>query len=181
MYQIVGYSQKKERSKRDFYPTPPEVTEALVHFLGLKNLTIWEPACGQKDMAQVLRDAGNAVIATDIQSGVDFLTCQPMECDWIITNPPFKLADQFITRCAETGKPFALLLKSQYWHAKRRRELFDIYTPSFVLPLMWRPDFLFKEQRKNKAPMMDVIWNVWMPPYKGNTIYRPLGRPIKED
>lgn len=183
MYQIIGFSKGKERSQRDFYPTPPEVTEALVHFLGLKNLTIWEPACGENDMAQVLRDAGNEVIATDIQSGVDFLTCQPMECDWIITNPPFKLADQFITRCAEIRKPFALLLKSQYWHAGKRYELFRKHIPSFVLPLTWRPDFLFKnareygQPRRSAAPLMDVIWCAWNPPYVGPALYHPLQKP----
>lgn len=40
--------------------------------------------------------------------------------DWIITNPPFSLAEAFIRRAAELGKPFAFLLKSQYWNATCR-------------------------------------------------------------
>ena len=35
------------------------------------------------------------VTGTDIQAGDDFLTIPLMGCDWIITNPPFRLAEQF--------------------------------------------------------------------------------------
>src|SRR5690606_41708421 len=40
---------------------------------------------------------------------------------WIITNPPFKDSVAFINRAIQIGKPFAYLLKSQYWHARNKR------------------------------------------------------------
>ena len=77
--------------------------------------------------------------------------------DWIITNPPFSLAEKFIERAWEFKKPFALLLKSQYWHAARRYDLFERCTPSAIFPLTWRPDFL----GEGGSPLMDVMWVVW--------------------
>ena len=175
---MIGGNPDTTRSSTDFYPTPAEVTKALLAFLEIqKPALILEPACGQGDMVNVMREAGYSVYATDLIYGHDFLTDPLRECDWIITNPPFSVSDKFIKRCAAHGKPFALLLKSQYWHAKKRIELFQEITPKYVLPLTWRPDFLFKKHVKRRAPLMDVMWCVWEPPYNQNSIYKPLARP----
>ncbi len=174
--QMIGGNPTTKRSETDFYPTPKEVTDALLRHLDLpESAVIWEPACGEMDMVSAMQSAGHTVIATDVSYGQDFLTEPLHECDWIITNPPFSISDKFIERCVEHGKPFALLLKSQYWHAKKRLELFKKYPPNYVCPLTWRPDFLFKQQGKG-APLMDVIWCIWKPPYNQPTIYAPLER-----
>ena len=140
------------------------------------NQKIWEPACGEGHMVDAIRNRGYDVIGTDINMGVDFLTAElPDGVDWIITNPPFSHAEHFIRRCVEHKKPFALLLKSQYWHAKKRFKLFWEYPPAYVLPLTWRPDFLFKH--RGGSPLMDVMWCVWTVRDLGQTVYVPLSRP----
>lgn len=167
------------RVKNDFYPTPPECTQVLLEFLRAYHLlipgeTIWEPACGQNDMVKVMCEYGYNVIATDIQGGVDFLTAElPEGVDWIITNPPFKLAQDFIKRSVEMNKPFALLLKSQYWHSAKRRQLFYEHQPALVMPLTWRPDFT-----GSGASLLDVMWCVWLGKTT-NTYYLPLRKPEK--
>ena len=176
--QIIGGNPTTKRSEADFYPTPKDVTGAILIFLDLpKNTIIWEPACGELDMVVKMQIEGYSVIPTDLKYGHDFLKMPPVECDWIITNPPFSVSDKFIERCAEHGKPFALLLKSQYWHAKKRYELFKRITPTYVCPLTWRPDFLFKKHEKRSAPLMDVMWCIWFPPYNQNTTYIPMNKP----
>lgn len=174
---IAGTSKTHVRRQHDFYPTPHEVTRALLDFLHIPtNHKIWECACGQDHMASVMREYGYDVIGTDISRGEDFfeIDCPP-DVDWIITNPPFSASEQFIGRCVHHGIPFALLLKSQYWHASRRLNIFEEHPPAFVLPLTWRPDFTGQG-----ASLMDVMWCVW----DGNcrkclTIYKPLARPAK--
>ena len=175
---IAGGNTAYSRNKQDLYPTPPEVTYALLDFLALPCGTrIWEPACGNGDMVREMETWGYQVTGTDISMGQDFLTVSPVPCDWIITNPPFSLSEEFIRRCRYIGKPFALLLKSQFWHARKRLKLFQSTPPAWVLPLAWRPDFLFKARGKG-APLMDVLWCVWNPgkPSFG-THYQPLPRP----
>ena len=176
---IIGANPANGRSELDFYPTPPEATFALLDFLDIpKGNTIWEPACCELDMARAMQSRGYNVIATDIIHGQDFLTEPLHECDWIITNPPFSVSDKFIRRCAEHGKPFALLLKSQYWHAKKRYDLFDKIRPSFICPLTWRPDFQFKQHKERRSPLMDVQWCIWLPPYNQNAVFCPLNKKI---
>lgn len=171
---IVGGNGK--RRPNDFYPTPPEVTKALIEFLEHRELLkqgarIWECACGSGEMANVFRNSGYEVTATDIQSGTDFFTARDPNCDWIITNPPFNRSAQFIEKAASFGKPFAFLLKTQYWHSAKRLELYEEYTPAFILPLTWRPDFTGQG-----SSLMDMIWVVWLPGID-NAIYRPLKKP----
>lgn len=121
---MIGAAAGKQRINKDFYPTPPEVTKSLLGFLDIpKDKKIWEPACGEMDMANVFSEMGYSCVSSDIKDGCDFLETELKECDWIITNPPFYASADFIKRCAEFNKPFALLLKSQYWHSSKRFEL----------------------------------------------------------
>lgn len=180
---IAGGNTAYQRNAQDRYPTPPDVTVALMDFLKIpKYQRIWEPACGDGYMVNAMRGMGYDVIGTDIQSGTDFLEADVPAggVSWIITNPPFSLSEQFIEKCIQHERPFALLLKSQYWHAKRRLPLFREHAPSYILPLSWRPDFLFKE-RGSGSPLMDVMWCVWLmgPPMR-YPVYIVLDRPEDE-
>ena len=48
---IAGGNTAYFRNKSDYYPTPPEVTQALLNFLNLRPGTkVWEPACGDGHM-----------------------------------------------------------------------------------------------------------------------------------
>ena len=110
-------------------------------------------------MVKTLLEGGYNVWATDIERGKNFLTYTPeRDFDWIITNPPFKLAENFIRRAFELNphKGVAMLTKSQFWHAKTRTPLFRAYPPSVIMALNWRPDFMGRG-----APTMDFIWNIW--------------------
>lgn len=149
-----------------------------MEFLSLPSSTIWEPACGDGAIVKVLVSYGHDVIATDIIYGQDYFQ-QVEAADVIITNPPFNLSQQFIEKAVTEANTVAMLLKSQYWHAAKRKELFKNTKPAFVLPLTWRPDFLQHERQEGEkgSPTMDVAWTVWK---KGNNEpckYIPLHKP----
>jgi len=175
--QLTGGGKKEDRRELDFYPTPPEVTIALMDFLKLKPCKVWECACGNGAMADVIKTYGHEVIETDLNTGIDYLKTEG-KADAIITNPPFNLSAEFIEKALNEADVVAMVLKSQYWHAKGRIELFQKYKPSFILPLTWRPDFLYQEREKGKSgsPTLEIIWTVWI---KGNTDskYIPLKKP----
>lgn len=166
----------RDRPPTDFYPTPDNVTKALLNVLNLDTDTIiWEPACGEGHMVRTLENNGFKVVGTDIQSGTNFLQTTKLQGDWIITNPPFNIAENFIRHAHMlTPHGIALLLKSQYWHSAKRLKLFNEFTPSYVCPLSWRPDFLFG--KKGGSPTMEVLWTIWMPDRK-KTRYFPLPKP----
>lgn len=181
---LANGGDQSKRRELDFYPTPPEVTHALLQFLNLsRDSCVWEPACGDGAMSDVLAKYFDNVRSSDIRQtsyakdGVDFLNAQ-YKCDAIITNPPFNASEQFIRHALKNANIVAMVLKSQYWHAAKRASLFSEYPPAWVLPLTWRPDFLF-DQRVNGvkgSPTMECLWTVWV---KGETEtkYRLLNKP----
>ena len=95
----------------DYFPTPPWATRALIeHVLighGWRRDTLaqdscWEPACGEGHMARPLSEYFASVRATDVHpyghgEVQDFLFNPPSRpvVDWVITNPPFRLAREF--------------------------------------------------------------------------------------
>lgn len=124
----------------DYFPTPPWATRALLHYvlpqLGIDGDDhgalgkVWEPACGEGHISEVLRGCGATVYATDIfdygtdcQDRVcDFLSgdyapsVKPGRFDWIITNPPFgDKTIAFVQRALKYGRiGVAMFFRSQW-------------------------------------------------------------------
>ena len=99
----------EHRDSLDDFPTPPWATRALVeHVIGPANAggrTVLEPACGQGYMSRALAEYFETVRSFDIHGygyGYidDFLLSawDANSFDWVITNPPFKAAEDFIAR-----------------------------------------------------------------------------------
>ena len=162
---IGGASSQNSRNAADFYATPRDCTVAL-----LKNYQrlfegswVWEPACGDGAISKVLEQHRLDVISTDLhdrgygEGGMNFLTAD-CHCGSIITNPPFSLAANFIARAASKEVPFAMLLKSTYWHASSRYDLFEQTKPMAIIAMTWRPAM---SPERGKAATMDFIWTVW--------------------
>jgi len=169
---MIGGQGAYARHSSDFYETPPEATRALLGVLDLQEGTrVWEPAVGAGAISLVLDLAGMDVTGTDIRAqGVDFLQCEPIACDWIITNPPFNLANEFVRRAWSIDVPFAFLLKATFWNTKRTGELFRDCPADGVYPLTWRPAMA---PDRGSSPTMDFSWVVWR---SGRKEFRPVSR-----
>lgn len=119
-----------DAEKDHFYPTPPAGTEALLRvekFTG----SIWEPACGEGHMSNVLSSAGYSVISTDLvdrgfgEARVDFLMEHKLLAPNIVTNPPFKLGEQFVRKAFDLGADkIAVLCRLMWLETENRRDLF---------------------------------------------------------
>jgi hypothetical protein len=117
------------RESKDYFCTPPEATAALLErevFPGV----VWEPACGNGAMARPIEAAGYRVVATDLvdrgygQPGRDFLLEQllPEGCGSVVTNPPFKLATQFVEHALDLGaRKVVVLCRVAFLEGQARR------------------------------------------------------------
>jgi hypothetical protein len=89
----------------NFFPTPPWAARAgaeILLQLDPEARSVWEPACGQGHMVHGLLDYFPAVLGTDIHDHAGFTVhdflLQPsiIQADWIVTNPPFNRAEEFL-------------------------------------------------------------------------------------
>lgn len=157
-----------QRKKSDFYETPYSLTWQLLineHFsTGLKVL---EPAYGNGAIVRVLKGFNYKVLTMDIAHGEDFLQCD-IKVPYIITNPPFSLALEFIEKCKKVAtKKFALLFPLSYLHGQERYEkkvFRDLDYPLKTVHVFTRYPMLGDKLRadgKYKTGMMVYAWFVW--------------------
>src|SRR5262245_21582969 len=109
----------------DLYETPAAAVKALLRREQIPHC-VWEPAAGRGAIVKVLRDAGHAVIASDlINYGFplhfrrDFFEVMqaPAGVEAIVTNPPFKDAARFVAHALELCPRVFMLLRLAFYEA----------------------------------------------------------------
>lgn len=164
----------------DFFPTPKWATHALVDnevFTG----DIWECACGDGSMSDVLETTGNKVISSDLydrgygEGGVDFLTSRTKVRN-IVTNPPYNAAEGFVRKGLELsdGK-FALLLRLAFLEGKNRQHtIFTKCPPARVWVFSERITFYPAGAVQKGSGTTAYAWFVWDQESTSNTELRWL-------
>jgi hypothetical protein len=177
----------------DFYPTPPWATRALMEHvilpqlgivgrLDVKRMTCWEPAAGHGDMAHPLAEYFDRVLATDIHDhgggrlihqqhdflmpylpGNGMLALEGV--DWIITNPPFRLAEQFIERARRVPgwRGTAMLVRSAFLEGVGRYgRLYALNPPTVVAQFTERVVMHHGKLSPTGSTATAYCWLVWM-------------------
>ena len=118
---------ENKRKKSDFYETPYSITNHLLNVESFDtNFTVCEPACGNGAITKVLKSKWDEEKITSYDIEKNFLT-ETEQYDYIITNPPFSIANEFIEKAKKVArKKFAFLLPLSYLHGKKRYD--TIYT-----------------------------------------------------
>jgi len=156
----------------DRYDTPPAAVSALLTVERLPK-KIWEPCCGTGNIVSVLRSAGHRVRATDLNargcedsgSGVDFLQPLDFRCDdeAVVTNPPYSLAEQFVTLALQRVPLVICLLRLAFLESERRSHLLDagklarVHVFANRLPMMHREGW----EGPRASSAIAFAWFVW--------------------
>lgn len=164
--------------KDDLYETPDVAIAALCRMKDLPS-RVWEPACGPGQIVRFLRAEGHDVVATDLvdygcedsTARRDFLMerSAPDGVQAIVTNPPFKLAEQFAVQAKRFAPETHMLLRLAFLEGLRwKRGLADelesvlIFAPR--LPFMHRHDY---DGPRHSNSGMPFAWFSWRLGYTG--------------
>lgn len=141
------------------------MTEQLLQneeFIG----NVLEPSCGKGAISKVLKEHNFEVTAQDYDEGlgIDFLKFNK-KFDNIITNPPFRLANEFVKKSLElANNKIAMLLPLNYLHGVTRlNEIYNLKKLKTVYvftryPLLTQD---LREDGKYKTGMMVYAWYIW--------------------
>jgi hypothetical protein len=128
--------------------------------------SIADPACGNGAILDVLRDAGHFIYGADIRDYGwphtiirDYLAEPVVMNDvGIVTNPPYRLALEFIEKALSDGTQYAaFLLRLNFLESIARKPFFEKNPPSRVwvssrrLPMMHRQGWQGKRSTSNQA------------------------------
>lgn len=178
----IGGNKIEEREINDYYATEPKAVEKLLH-LETFNENIWECACGENHITNVLRNNGynvrasDLIVRTDDVEQMDFLTSNEHFNGDIITNPPYKYATEFVYKALDSineGNKIAMFLKVQFLEGKKRKILFQKFPPKVIYVSSSRLNCAkngdFKTFNQNSA--IAYAWYVWEKGYKGDTVVK---------
>lgn len=165
---VRGIIASAEREKDDFYPTPPEATHALLAREAF-GPQIWEPACGDGAISKILEASGHKVVSTDLfdrgygEHRIDFLMEQRLLAPEIVTNPPFKLAEQFVLHALNLGATkVAMLLRLAWLEGIERKALFQS-TPLKCVHVASRRLSMARGDQTSlpRGGMIAFAWFIW--------------------
>lgn len=177
--QSVMASRTLPTNSLDFFPTPPWATRALTCEIlderVLRSKTCWEPAAGAGHMSDVLRETFAHVVESDVHDydigarigsfvgdGLDVVET-PVAIDWIITNPPFNLAEQFVVRAlrdADCG--VAMLVRLQWLESETRySSIFRDFQPAMIALFADRVSMVHKRWDPAARGATSYAWVIW--------------------
>lgn len=184
-----------DRAENDFYSTDPKALKIFLDKLkkdGIElNHYVWECACGNGALSEVLINHGYDVWSTDLEDrgyglpGYNFLTCERLpfgkfdNIKWdILTNPPYKYAQEFVEHAIDlvnNGSYVIMFLKIQFLEGKERRKLFDKYPPKYVYVNSARQIcYLNGDTSKKMSSATCYCWYIWEKGWKGEPVIRWL-------
>ena len=179
---MLGVNPNAIREKNDFYATNPHALEiAMPIFKDILHKNVWECACGQGHLAKVLKDNGYEVKSTDlIDRGwgevLDFLQTNEKFNGDILTNPPFKLAEQFVAKSfelIEEGNYAIFFLKVQFLESKSRKKMFEKYPLRYLIVNSERQQCAKDADFEHlKATTQCYCWYVFQKGYTGEPIIK---------
>lgn len=170
-------------NSRDFFPTPPWATRALLkyplkRYIEPEHVAL-EPSCGRGHMSVPLLEYFHNVRSYDVEpygfGGVrDFLATSYRTdyYDWVITNPPFNLALEFIHKSLPIARcGVAMLVRTSFLESvKRYRRLFRHNPPSIVAQFVERVPMLKGKLKRKASTATSYAWLIWLtPPHVSNT------------
>ena len=193
---LAGGSVNYDRVENDFYATDPQSVRDFLDLYDISGDVFYEPCVGMGHIAKVIKEyyPMSKVYGTDLidrgygDGQFDFLNENledrqdlgiPQKVDWIITNPPYSLAKEFIVQSLKrVNKGVAMFLKIQFLEGQSRKEWFKNIPLKYVYVFSKRQDplrdgaELNPKTGKKWGSTMCFAWFVWEIGYNGEPIIR---------
>lgn len=151
-----------KRREKDAYPTPSWCIESLIpEIVFLTGTRILKPCCGNGVIWRALEHVPwvDSIDWCEIDKGRDFLEWkfENERFDFIITNPPFSLAKEFIDKSLALANCVIMLLPQSFFGSLSRKEFWRQHPPTAQFILSKRPSFTGDGKTDSEV----YSWVVW--------------------
>lgn len=177
-----------ERENNDYYATDPKALEIFLKKIKQDGLqlhkNIWECACGEGHLSEVLKNNGYEVLSTDLinrgyGNGItNFLTFKPnfLYSGDILTNPPYRYAKEFVEKALEDIEEdcyVIMFLKIQFLEGQSRLKLFKKYPPKYIYVNSARQTcYINGDMSKKMSSATCYCWFMWQKGFSGEPTIR---------
>jgi hypothetical protein len=179
-HRAIMASRREPDDSLDFFPTPPWATRALMEKvlprLGEEVSEVWEPACGEGHMSQVLEHYAST-FSSDIHrygfgAKIDFLHEDAIKKfphyfgpEWIITNPPFGAQSiPFVLKAIALARVgVAMFFRAQFLEGcERYRKIFKPHPPTLIAHFSERVNLCKGRWDPDGTTATAYVWIVWL-------------------
>lgn len=183
---IAGGNPENERIENDYYATNPKAVTMLLDNYKFNGTKMLEPCVGGGHIANAVKDVYKNIEITGIDLidrgykdtiVTDFLKYENDEkFDFIITNPPYSHAQEFIYHSLDLLKEngqMAMFLKIQFLEGQKRKKLFEENPPKYIyvfrkrMPVWNDGREIDPKTGKDWATTMCHAWFIWEKGYVG--------------
>lgn len=186
---LVGGSVNYERVDNDFYATDRESVRDLFRNAEIRGEHFYEPCVGQGHIADVIKEfypnarvTGSDLVDRGYGCTIlrDFINDDfDINPDWIITNPPYSLAKEFVSKSLLlANKGVAMFLKIQFLEGQARKDWFKNTPLKYVYVFSKRQDplrdglELNPKTGKKWGSTMCFAWFIWEQGFDGEPTIR---------
>lgn len=178
----------ESREDNDYYATDPRALELFLDKFNNDGERlhdkVWECACGEGHLVNVLKRYGHEVFCSDIIDrgceGTEIMNFITAGCKWygdILTNPPYKHAKEFVLKALDSidnGYKVIFFLKCQFLEGQDRfKNIFKDYPPKYAYVHSARQNCAKNgDFKKYTSATLCYCWFVWQKGFKGETILR---------
>ena len=148
-------------SGNDEFYTPIYAIKPIEKYIK-PNSIIWCPFDTEDSLfVKEFRNNGHTVISTHICNGKDFFEQEVLECDYIISNPPYSIKTEVFKRLFDIGKPFAMLVGVVgLFESQKRFEMFR--DNDFEIMYMNKRISYFKSYEEQKPSLNPPFSSVYL-------------------
>jgi len=148
-------------SGNDEFYTPEYAIKPILKYIKAE-ATVWCPFDTNDSLfVKIFKENGIKVINTHISDGTDFFNCNIIECDYIISNPPYSLKYEVFERLFLIGKPFAMLVGVVGLFESQKR--FNLFANNkFEIMYMNKRISYFKDYSDNKPSLNPPFSSVYL-------------------
>lgn len=175
MSHAVMAQRMEPKDSLDDFPTPPWATRALLENIiepsgDPRTMSVLEPACGRGFMATALAEYFGQVDASDVHDYgfgecSDFLTTayDDNQYDWVVTNPPFRLAEAFIQHALPIARQgVAMLVRTVFIESVGRyNRIFSVNPPTTIAQYSERVPMVKGRIDKRASTATGYAWVIW--------------------
>lgn len=168
------YIPSKKRHEHDNYPTPPEAIVPLFSKTTFHG-NIYDPCIGEGYLARAMEQCKscqpciNEIYGTDIRTtnwtnvSIDYLNSPDTIHDNIVTNPPYKLKEQFLEKALKTTRrKVAFLCHITFMESKKRIKFLQDHRLEQIIVITNRlPKMNWQTESWGSGERVAHAWFVW--------------------
>lgn len=167
-----------ERQINDYYATEPRVINELFSIECFTDKPVWEPACGEGHLSKEIEKRTTCKSTDLIDRGyggvMNFLEYNGKWEGYIITNPPYKYAQEFVEKSLEIipeNYKVAMFLKLTFLEGQKRLRLFKEKPPKTVYVYSSRRQCGINGQFSGSSAAC-YAWFVWEKGFVGDPVIK---------